>query len=557
MNEENIKNNVESTPTQEMVPSKWAKAKKMLKQKKVYIPTIILVLIVGGIYYSSYKKSHLPPAYEMAKVEKGLLKQSVEATGKIESVDALELRFETAGTLDVVNVKEGATVKAGALLASLRMADLNASVAQASANLNQKLAGYTPEYISQLQSSLDKARADLSTVQGALPGVENSKLVQNAYDDALATLQAVQITISTALTSADNILGIDNIFANDSFESYLSTISTNQLNNAKAKYLNAKLVKNDFDATVNGLNKNAEHTQVTLAMDKGKDALLVTKDLLFQIMEVLSATFPGNSLSVSELDDLKTDIQTSRTNVSTKYASLVNEYHAIDTARNSFYSYEALVTKAEAALKDAQNPPRDVDVAYYRATLSAAVANRNKAVMRAPIDGIVTKVNKKRGEFVSSAEVTVEMLSPHYEITVDIPETDVSKLKLNDLASINLDAFGEEIKFTGKIISIDPASTDVQDVVYYKVRVGLDDTEKPIKPGMTANVTITTASVEDALIVPTRAVRTNTDGKYVRVLVNGQETEKSVQVGVKGDDGKTQILSGLNEGEEIIVNIKI
>ena len=94
-------------------------------------------------------------------------------------------------------------------------------------------------------------------------------------------------------------------------------------------------------------------------------------------------------------------------------------------------------------------------------------------------------------------------------------------------------------------------------MVYYKVRVGLDDTEKPIKPGMTANVTITTASVEDALIVPTRAVRTNTDGKYVRVLVNGQETEKSVQVGVKGDDGKTQILSGLNEGEEIIVNIKI
>ena len=552
MNEENTTNNVNTL----VELSKWEKTRKIFKSKKFYIPTIILLLIIVGLSYSSYQKSHQPPVYEMAKVEQGLLKQSVEATGNVDSVDALSLRFETAGTLDVVRAKEGMSVRAGALLANLRMADLNASVAQASANLNQKLAGNTFEYISQLQSSLDKARADLSAIQGPLPGSESSKLVQNAYDDAVATLQSTQVIISSALISADNILGVDNTFANDDYENVLSTLSPDFLNNAKNNYYATKIIKNNFDVAVNNINDKSEHYKINSVMDQGKVALSSMKDLLFKVLDVLNATYPGNNLSTAELDDLKTGIQTARTNVATKYAGLLDEYHAIDTARNSYYSYEALVAKAEAALKDAQNPPRDVDVAYYRATLAAAVANRNKAILLAPIDGIVTKVNKKRGEFVSSADVAIEMLSPHYEIKVDIPETDVSKLKLNDLATITLDAFDEDIKFTGKIISIDPASTDVQDVVYYQIRVGLDDTDKPIKPGMTANVTVTTASVDDALFMPTRAIRTNTIGKYVRVLVDEREVEKPVQVGIKGDDGKTQILSGLSVGEEIIVNIK-
>lgn len=533
-----------------------AKTKVFWKNRKFYIPAIILVLIVGGIGCSNYRKNHQSPAYETVKVERGTLKQSVEVTGKVESVDALSLRFETAGAVTAVNVKEGAIVKAGQLLANLRLSELNAAIMQASANLNQKLAGNTPESINQLQAALNKAKADLSAVQGDIPGVESSKLVQDAYDSALVTLQSIQVILSSSLTAADNILGVDSIFVNDEFENMLSVASLNTLDTAKNSYHAAKSSKVDFDSVTNVLNKNADHQQVNAVMDKGKDALLAMKDLLFQVKAALDNTFPGNNLSVSELDILKTNIQTARTNVAAKYASLIDAYHAIGTARNNYYAYQALVEKSEAALKDAQNPPREVDVAYYRATLAAAAASRDKAILRAPIDGVVTKINKKRGEFVSSADIAIEMLSPHYEIKVDIPETDVAKLKLNDAAVVTLDAFGDEVKFTGKVVSIDPDSTDVQDVVYYKVRISLDDTDKPIKPGMTANVTITTASVGEALIVPTRAIRSNSAGKYVRVLVNGQEQEKPVQVGLKGDDGKSEVLSGIKAGEEIIVAIK-
>jgi len=121
-----------------------------------------------------------------------------------------------------------------------------------------------------------------------------------------------------------------------------------------------------------------------------------------------------------------------------------------------------------------------------------------------------------------------------------------------------LDAFGDDIKFGGTVTQIDPASTEVQDVVYYKVTVTLDDTTQSIKPGMTANVVFSTDKRENVLSIPSRAVRSNS-AKYVKVLVNaktGETKDVTVTLGLKADDGKVEILSGLNENDEIILGIK-
>jgi multidrug efflux pump subunit AcrA (membrane-fusion protein) len=107
------------------------------------------------------------------------------------------------------------------------------------------------------------------------------------------------------------------------------------------------------------------------------------------------------------------------------------------------------------------------------------------------------------------------------------------------------------------VLSIEPASTEVQDVVYYKVKVTIDETDKEIMPGMTANVTVSTASRDNVLYIPSRSVRTNDNGeKYVRVLKNNNSTDVAIQVGLKADDGKIEVVSGLNEGDEIILSVK-
>ncbi|MBI5729349.1 MAG: HlyD family efflux transporter periplasmic adaptor subunit, partial [Candidatus Magasanikbacteria bacterium] len=128
---------------------------------------------------------------------------------------------------------------------------------------------------------------------------------------------------------------------------------------------------------------------------------------------------------------------------------------------------------------------------------------------------------------------------------------------LNNEARITLDAFGEDTKLTGTITAIDPSSTEVEDVVYYTVTVSLADTDQPIKPGMTANVAITTGVRSGALFVPLRAVRAKDDGsKYIRILRNGAEEERSVTPGLRADQGRVEILSGAAEGEAVIISVR-
>ena len=526
----------------------------IFKQKKFYF---ILLLLVGAGYfgYTKYQKSKAPPVYDTVKVERGTLVQSVDATGQIQSAQDLSLKFELPGILSNVNVKEGDTVKAGQVLANLRTADLNASVAQAQANLNKQLAGFTPEYISQIQSSLQKAQNDLNQAQGNGSDAETSKLVENAYDDLVITLQSVQITLSTSLTAADNILGTDNTLANDSFEQYLSILNSTYLNSAKIQYALAKNAKNNFDVLANSITKSSSHADIDKVASSADQTMLAMKDCLFYVSAVLDNTPPVGNLTQTSLDGMKTTVQTTRTNLSTKYATLTSNTHAIVSARNTYSSYQTVVAKAQAALNDAQNPPREVDVASYRAALEQALANRDKAVIKAPIDGIITKVNNKVGEAVSGADTVIDLLSPHYEISVDISETDIAKVKLGDAVVMTLDAFGEDVKFTGKVFNIDPASTVIQDVVYYKVKISIDDTDKAIKPGMTANVIIKTDNRDNALIIPSRAVRTD-GAKSVNVLENNQEVKKEITLGIKGDDGKVEVLNGLNEGDLVILGLQ-
>ena len=126
---------------------------------------------------------------------------------------------------------------------------------------------------------------------------------------------------------------------------------------------------------------------------------------------------------------------------------------------------------------------------------------------------------------------------------------------MGDKAIITLDAYGDDIKFNGKVTEIEKGETVIQDVVYYKVTITLDPTEQAIKPGMTANVKIVTAQKEDALSVPSRALIGN-GHKTARVLENGELKEIPVETGLKADGGLIEIISGLEDGQEIVVSVK-
>ena len=570
------------------------------KTKKFYI-ILAIILLVAFFGYRQYSAKNKAPVYETVQVQRGNLVQTVEATGKVETAGDLSLRFEVPGTMGQVQVLEGATVKAGAFLASLRLGELNAAVAQAQANLNQKIAGssqaernYYQAVVDQARADWDKAKSDtvnaVATAEAALKTAENnlklatggedSQIVNNVYEDAVALLKTSLSVLDNGLTQADNILAVDNIFANTDFVSTLSILNISKLPVAKSAYLTAKADRDSARVAVAPLTISSSNASVDSAVDITIKALSAMNQLLYKVADVLAVTLPAGSLTQTALNTKQTAIDTSRGSVTTAYTNLVNQRQALADAKNSYSTYNiaydkavkdlaAATSAADSSLKmkeaayyqamanweNKNNPTREVDLAPLRAALSQAAANRDKAVIRAPMDGVVAKINYKVGEAVGSVDPIIEMISPHFEIKVDIPETDVAKLKVNDKVVITLDAFGDDVKFFGQVMSIDPASTELQDVVYYKIKVTIDPTDQPIKAGMTANVTVNTSQRENTLFIPLRAVRTN-NIKYVRVLKAGQAKEVPVKLGLKADDGRVEIVEGLNEGDEVIIGTK-
>jgi len=531
----------------------------MFKSKKSKIILGIIVIIAGLIVWRVYASKNTPIQYETVKVERVNLIQTVQATGKLQSANDLQLKFETAGTLDNIPVKEGDKVKAGALLATLKASDLNAMIAQAQANLNQKLAGADDSTRAYYKAAMDSAYADWQKAKintdSSATSVDNNKIVNEEYSKAVALLKAVMNKLDDGLTQADNILGVDNTLANEDFKDYLSILDSSKFIDAKGNYLVAKQANKKVKDAVEPLTAVSAHSDVDAAILLAEDALTKMNTALSNVNEVLTATPPVGTLTQTILDAKKTVIATARVNITTQYSSVIAEQQSLSDASSILAIKEAVYNQAVANYKSKVDPVREVDLAPLRAALAQAVANRDKAYIHAPMDGVVTKINKKKGEFISMSDVAVEMVSPHFEIEVDIPETDVSKLKLNDTTVITLDAFGDDTKFSGKVISIDPASTDIQDVVYYKVKISLDDTGKLIKPGMTANVTISTDKRDNVLAIPARAVRTNSE-KYVRVLVGTQTQDMPVKLGMRADDGKIEIIEGLKEGDLVVLGTK-
>lgn len=522
-----------------------------LKSKKFWIvAVIILVVMITLVNFLS--SDNQATQYEVVKVKKGDLIQTVDITGKIKSENNVSLHFETSGVVDKIYVVEGEEVRGGDILAKLNLESLNTLIKQAEANLEQKIAGASEEQINVSKKQVDaaevaykKAETNLSSVQ-----VLANENLENKYTSALNLLDDIYIKLFDDLK-----------FCEDLKDKYFTSLTQESIGvknkieyDIKDPLIETKeildIAKNtqffvDIDNAISKMNLNIKSTL---------DALLFIKN----ISENINYKNVISSLDKSTLDQNKLTLSTSQislTNFQNELSLLIIQN------KNNITSSELSVKEALANLelqKANYNSliasPRDVDLAYLRTTLTQAITNREKAIIKSPINGIVTKVNKKTGELISSAEALIEVLSPKYQIEVNVPEIDVTKISVGDKADIELDAI-ENKTFKAQIISINPAANTIQDVVYYKVVLSILDEDDRIRPGMTADILIFTDEKFDVLYLPSRSILSDKDRKYVRILENGNVIEKDVEIGLNADDSKKEILSGLSEGEEVILKI--
>ncbi|PWB39020.1 MAG: hypothetical protein C3F02_00165 [Parcubacteria group bacterium] len=545
-------------------------------RKKWFWLVVVIVLIAVGLFAKFGQKKG--PSYVTATAVLGDLKQTVEVTGSVTSAAEVNLNFNLPGKIAKISVKTGDSVKANQLLAALVSTDVGSQISDARAAVDIAKSQYDQLIAGASTQDIEVTRQELAAAQIAY---------QQAQDDLTALEQTRDLNmknlITTALNTSNNKLATaqyaldvvnDAVIDNEAI-TYLVVTDNSLLVATRSGYTAAKNNYIEAAAAVARAEQSQNYDDTALAGEKvGTDLEQVLANIN-NSYTLMSGALPNNSVYTSAvISAFKTSLSTQATAVSTAITTMqtdlanLKNYNLsystqIKDAQNNIEAKQASLNLVQAKLDLKTAKPRDFEISSAQATIRRAQAaldrylsEYNKTVITAPFDGVVTDVNYKMGEQTMAAQPVITMIGlADKEIEVDVPESDIAKVKIGQAVEITLDAFSSDQKFQGQVMFIDPASTNINNVIYYKVKVNFTENNELIKAGMTANLVINTDSRQGVLTVPSRAVIYRENVKYVQLLENGQLVEKPVETGLRGDDGNVEVLSGIKAGDTVVTYI--
>jgi HlyD family secretion protein len=216
----------------------------------------------------------------------------------------------------------------------------------------------------------------------------------------------------------------------------------------------------------------------------------------------------------------------------------------------------------------------EADRASDEANLREAEVNLGYADITSPVDGVVVARNVDVGQTVAATFQTPTLFLvaedlTKMEVSASVSESDIGAVAVGQEVSFSVDAYPTS-SFEGRVEQVRNAPVTVQNVVTYDVIVRVDNADLRLKPGMTANVTVATATRPDALRVSTSALRfrppeggaagdahaaDRDDPRHPRVWVldaDGRPRPATIATGI-ADDRFTEVTDGLREGDSVIV----
>ena len=490
------------------------------------IVVLVLVLVAAGVM--ALRAANRPSTANntplaTATVIRGSIEETVSATGNAGVEEQVALPFGTGGEIAEVLVKAGQTVETGDVLARLETSSLQGQ-------------------IDQTQASLDTTRARLAQAQ-VPPSQKELASAQAALDSARATYEQVQEGASAEdLASAQAAL-----------DSAIATYEKVEAGPTEAELAAAKAQLDSARAAVQ---------QAQASYDRVKDSPFVAmlpESLNLQnatiTLEQAQANYDGqaNRPTASELASANAQLAQATAQV----AALEQRPTASELA-----SAAAQVAQAESALYQLQSRPSPEDIAVLQAqvneatiALAQAESQLEDAVITAPFGGTIIAVQVQEGEWASPGVAAIVLASTDSLILeVNVDEVDVAGLAEGQAAHLTFSAL-DDAEVEGTVSYVAPSSTNVGGAVAYAVEIGFDRGELPIRLGMTADVEIVTDSADDALLVPNRAIEADREeGRYYITLQKALGTTErlEVRIGIR-DEANTQILEGVEEGDELVL----
>lgn len=344
------------------------------------------------------------------------------------------------------------------------------------------------------------------------------------------------------------------------FQARVDQASAN-LDSAKAAVVTARATvkKADSDianAEANVANQNANVVHAQSAVNDAKTKNARSLELL---KEGIIAQADADS-SQATYDQAVAGLDAANAQVRAAQASVESAQAQREVAQTQLGAAQAVVKQDNAALEQAQ-----LDLTHTE--------------IRAPVDGTVVSRNMDVGQTVAASfqAPTIFLIAQDLtkmQVDTNVDESDVGPVRVGQRANFTVDAYPGVI-FPGTVAQIRQAPINVQNVVTYDVVVAVNNADLKLFPGMTANVKILTGQALNALRIPAAALRfrpaaSGTPTAKTRPA-NGQKSAgqpafqtvyvldqkgqpKAVRVQLGLSDGSyLQVLSGLNEGQRVVV----
>ena len=525
----------------------YTKSKSLIAKNKWWTSLVVVILIIFGYYFFF---SGTQTKNETFQVKKAKIVEEVSVTGKVKAAESADMSFERSGTVSGIYTEVGNKVEKGDLLVVLSNADAQAQYRQTeaalkkeSAHLAELLAGTRPEEISLQENTV--SRAETSLREAVRSYIDSANDVYAKSDDAVRGKADLMFSNPRGSDprlnfNADFTLKLDIESRRLNIEQLLIQGSD------KLTTLSAESIYNTCLA------------DSTCGLDVFFTNLLDQTSAFLEKMALAVNSLSANSnLSQTTIDTWKSNVSTARTSVNNSVISLSAASEKIKTAAATLkIEKDRLVLDKSGSTKETilgQQASED----QARANLSNAAAQLEKYFLRAPFSGLVTKQEAKIGQLVNPTDIVVSIISAgQFEMEAFVPEADIAKVALNNKAEVTLDAYGSDVAFPATVYSIDPAETVIDNVSTYKIKLRFDREDQRVKSGMTANINIITATKENVLILPMRAINNQDGEKTVSIIYSNDDTKtKDVKIttGLKGSTGYVEVTTGLNEGDKVII----
>lgn len=523
-------------------------AKKYWREHKV-LSLIYAALFLVLIFYI-YKQvwgSTATPQYILGQVRRGTIEETVTGTGQIYGQNEIGIKPQASGTVTKIAVKEGDSVVKGQPLIYLDGRSALISLNQAESNLQSA------------QASYDK------TVAGAAPAdVSISKVsYQNAQKNIVEKLNQSYIQIENTLHS-----NVDQLYQNptsyspifqpsvfdSSADSAVNFTPTDPEKKISLGFERAKIntEMTDWKKYLDGISID----QAAEAATKSEGYLQDLRDFTNDLAVTVNSLDIGNSKYQSALDQIKSNVVSARNSVNSVVDGVISSDQSLRSA------------KADLDQKLAPARPEDVTSAKSqldnsKSSLQSAENNYDNTIVRAPFDGVVAQVGIQEGDVAGSSAAVAVLTTKKKVVVVPLNEVDAAKVKIGDKATLTFDAL-PDVSSDGSVIQMDGVGTVSQGVVTYNIKIAVDSADEAIKSGMSASASIVSDSKDGVLVLPNSAVKSGNGGSYVLVLdnitpVKGQPvttTEIPRQVKIEtglSNDAQTEIVSGLNEGDWVVI----